>query len=388
MKRSTDRILTTHAGSLPRPDDLIEANRERPNDLATIARLRRSVADVVRQQVDAGIDIVNDGEYGKPMTEAVDYGAWATYAYGRLSGFEQRELTNIEAVLKQIMGESKDRKDFASYYASGAAAPGRRGPPRISVNVGPIKYTGQALVARDIDNFKAALGATPAKDAFLSAVFTGVQFGASEYYKNNEEQAVAMAEAMREEYRAITNAGLNVQIDDPILVNVYEFNYSVDRDIAGFRKWAAEHVALVNHALEGIPEERVRYHLCWGSWHGPHSADLPLRDVIDLLLKVNASQYSFEAANPQHEHEWKVWKDVKLPAGRALIPGVVTHKTTILEHPETVCDRIVRYANVVGRESVIAGTDCGMGGRIHPQVAWAKLKALADGAALATDELW
>jgi 5-methyltetrahydropteroyltriglutamate--homocysteine methyltransferase len=391
MKRSTDRILTTHAGSLPRPDDLIEANRERPTEAATAARLRSAVAEVVRQQVDTGIDVVNDGEFGKPMTDAVDYGAWATYVFGRLSGFEQREVRSVETLLKEIMGDSRDRRDFAAYYAAYGAGTGgdrRRGPFRMPVNVGPIKYTGQAFVQRDIDNFKAALGATPAEDAYLSAVFTGVQLGASEYYKTKDEEAVAVAEAMREEYRAIANAGLNVQVDDPILVNVYEFRYSVDRDIAGFRKWAAEHVALVNHALDGIPEERVRYHLCWGSWHGPHSADLPLRDVIDLLLTVKASQYSFEAANPQHEHEWKVWRDVKLPPGRALIPGVVTHKTTILEHPETVCDRIVRYANVVGRENVIAGTDCGMGGRIHPQVAWAKLKALADGAALASEQLW
>ncbi|HVY66681.1 MAG TPA: cobalamin-independent methionine synthase II family protein [Gammaproteobacteria bacterium] len=388
MKRSTDRILTTHAGSLPRPDDLLEAYRERPAEASTAARLRSAVAEVVRQQVAVGVDVVNDGEYGKPMTEAVDYGAWATYAYGRMSGFEQRELTNVAAILKEIMGDSKDRKDFAAFYASASPVVERRGPPRISVNVGPIEYTGQALVQRDIDNFKAALAATPATDAYMSAVFTGVQFGRSEYYKSNEEQAVACAEAMREEYRAIVNAGLNLQIDDPILVNVYEFHYSENRDVANFRKWAGEHVALVNHALEGIPEERVRYHLCWGSWHGPHSADLPLREVIDLLVKVKASQYSFEAANPQHEHEWKVWKDVKLPDGRALIPGVVTHKTTILEHPEVVCDRIVRYANIVGRENVIAGTDCGMGGRIHPQVAWAKLKALADGAALATKQLW
>jgi 5-methyltetrahydropteroyltriglutamate--homocysteine methyltransferase len=391
MKRSTDRILTTHAGSLPRPDDLIEANRERPTDAATAARLRSAVADVVKQQVGVGIDVVNDGEFGKPMTDSVDYGAWATYVYGRLSGFEQRELTDVRVLLKEIMGDSRDRRDFAGFYASegpGGGADRRRGSLRFPVNVGPIAYTGQALVRRDIDNFKAALGATHATDAFLSAVFTGVQVGASEYYKTKDEQAIAVAEAMREEYRAITDAGLGVQIDDPILVNVYEFRYSIDRDLAGFRKWAAEHVALVNHALEGIPEDRIRYHLCWGSWHGPHSADLPLREVIDLLLQVKASQYSFEAANPQHEHEWKVWQDVKLPSGRALIPGVVTHKTTILEHPETICDRIVRYANIVGRENVIAGTDCGMGGRIHPQVAWAKLKALADGAALATDELW
>ncbi len=258
MKRSTDRILTTHAGSLPRPDDLLEAYRERPAEASTAARLRSAVAEVVRQQVAVGVDVVNDGEYGKPMTEAVDYGAWATYAYGRMSGFEQRELTNVAAILKEIMGDSKDRKDFAAFYASASPVVERRGPPRISVNVGPIEYTGQALVQRDIDNFKAALAATPATDAYMSAVFTGVQFGRSEYYKSNEEQAVACAEAMREEYRAIVNAGLNLQIDDPILVNVYEFHYSENRDVANFRKWAGEHVALVNHALEGIPEERVR----------------------------------------------------------------------------------------------------------------------------------
>jgi 5-methyltetrahydropteroyltriglutamate--homocysteine methyltransferase len=219
-------------------------------------------------------------------------------------------------------------------------------------------------------------------------VFTGVQVGTSEHYRSKDEQAGAVAEAMREEYAAIVRAGLNVQIDDPILVNVYEFRYSVDRDFAGFRKWAQSHVELVNHALEGIPEERIRYHLCWGSWIGPHSADLPLGVVIDLLLKVKASQYSFEAANPQHEHEWKLWQDGALPEGKGLIPGVVTHKTTILEHPEVVADRIVRYAQAVGRENVIAGTDCGFGGRIDPDVAWAKLAALAAGAALATEQLW
>jgi 5-methyltetrahydropteroyltriglutamate--homocysteine methyltransferase len=222
----------------------------------------------------------------------------------------------------------------------------------------------------------------------MSSVFTGVQVGPSEHYRSKDEQAVAVAEAMREEYRAIVDAGLNVQIDDPILVNVYEFRYSVDRDFAGFRKWAESHVELVNHALAGLPEDRIRYHLCWGSWIGPHSADLPLNEVIDLLLEIKASQYSFEAANPQHEHEWKLWNDVALPDGKALIPGVVTHKTTILEHPEVVADRIVRYAHAVGRENVIAGTDCGFGGRIDPQVAWAKLEALAAGAALASGALW
>jgi 5-methyltetrahydropteroyltriglutamate--homocysteine methyltransferase len=385
MKRSADRILTTHAGSLPRPDDLIAANRDRPEDPATAALLRGAVHDVVQRQVSAGIDVINDGELGKPMTGEVDYGAWATYAFGRLSGFERRDLLDFSTLMKEIMGDSRDRRDFPRFYAASQA---QRGPIPFPVNVGPIRYTGQALVQRDIDNFKAALRGVSPADAFMSSVFTGVQVGASEHYRSKDEQAVAVAEAMREEYAAIVNAGLNVQIDDPILVNVYEFRYSVDRDFAGFRKWAQSHVELVNHALAGIPEDRIRYHLCWGSWLGPHSADLPLREVIDLLLEINASQYSFEAANPQHEHEWKLWKDVKLPEGKALIPGVVTHKTTILEHPEVVADRIVRYADVVGREHVVAGTDCGFGGRIDPEIAWAKLGALAEGAARASDALW
>jgi len=389
LKRSVERILVTHAGSLPRPDDLIALNREQPTSPATADRLRAAVAEVVKKQVDLGVDVVNDGEYGKPTTDAVDYAAWATYVYGRLGGFERRPVT-LEDPLKAVMGDSRDRRDFPGYYAqlTAARAVRRSGPIELPVSVAPIRYTGQALMQRDIANFKAALHNVPAEGAFMSAIVTGVQIGTSEFYRTKEEETIAVAEAMREEYRAIASAGLNVQIDDPWLVNVYEFEYSVGRDIAGFRNWAQQHVELVNHALEGIPEDRVRYHLCWGSWEGPHSADLPLHDVIDLLLRVNASQYSFEAANPQHEHEWQDWRKVKLPPGRALIPGVVTHKTAVLEHPETVAGRLVRYAEIVGKENVIAGTDCGLGGRIHPEIAWAKLKALADGAALASRRLW
>ncbi len=390
MKKSTDRILTTHVGSLPRPADLIEAFREGATGEAIAARLKSAVAAVVDQQVSVGIDVVNDGEFGKPMTESVDYGAWATYVWGRLEGFEFREMQDRSEAVKRFMGQSKDRHDFATFYASGAdgTASNRPRPFRVPINTGPIKYAGHALVKRDIDNLKAALANVSVEEAFLSAVFTGIQFGESEYYKSREEQAVALAEAMREEYRAIVDAGLNVQIDDPLLVNVYEFDYSMDGDLPAFRKWAEGHVELLNHALEGLPEERVRYHLCWGSWAGPHSSDLPIGEVVDLLVKIKASQYSFEAGNPQHEHEWKVWKDVKLPDGRALIPGVVTHKTNVLEHPEVVADRIVRFAEVVGRENVLGSTDCGMGGRIDPKLAWAKLKALAEGARLATERLW
>lgn len=388
MQRSTDRILTTHAGSLPRPDDLIALNREEPGGKAATARLRTAVAEIVARQRSLGIDVVNDGEYGKPTIDAVDYGAWSMYVYERLSGYERRPLP-LQVALKAIMGESRDRRDFPGFYAAaGAMRANRDRPIEVAVNVAPIRYTGQALVERDIANFKAALAATPATDAFMSAVVTGVQIGQSEHYASKEDEAVAVAEAMREEYRAIVDAGLNVQLDDPLLVNVYEFQHSVNSDLGAFRDWAARHVELVNHALEGIPEDRVRYHLCWGSWEGPHSADLPLHDVIDILLRVKASQYSFEAANPQHEHEWQDWRNVRLPPGRALIPGVVTHKTTVLEHPETVAQRLVRYAETVGKENVIAGTDCGLGGRIHPELAWAKLRALAEGAALASERLW
>ena len=365
MKRSTDRILTTHAGSLPRPEDLIAAYRDGESPDAFAPHLRKAVADVVKKQVDTGIDCVNDGEFGKPVTQEVDYGAWAMYMYGRLSGYEMREVESIETVVRSFMGQSKDRKDFAEFYAAHPVGGDRnRRIPAFPVNTGPIRYTGQALIQRDIDNFKAALDGANAQDAFLSAVFTGVQAGPTEYYRNKDEQAIAIADAMHEEYAAIANAGLNVQIDDPLLVNVYELEYSMSGNLEGFRKWAKTHIELLNHALDGIPEERIRYHLCWGSWVGPHSTDLPLRDVLDLLVEIKACQYSFEAANAQHEHEWKIWKDVKLPEGRALVPGVVTHKTNVLEHPELVADRIVRYANIVGKENVVAGTDCGMGGRI------------------------
>lgn len=398
MKRSIDRILVTHAGSLPRPDALIQAYRDRLPEAALEAELRKAVADVVDRQVRAGVDIVNDGEFGKPSTSEVDFGAWATYLYTRLSGFEFREAESRGELVKRIFGESKDRVDFASFYAAGldgtatATATGAgttRGPTyRIPINTKAVEYTGQREVQRDIANLKAAIEGQPIEEAYMSAVFTGVQFDQSEHYETKEEQAVAIAEAIREEYKAIVDAGFNVQIDDPLLVNEYELRYSVSGDLAAYRKWAQWHIGLLNHALEGIPEEKVRYHLCWGSWVGPHSTDLPLRDVVDLLLKINASQYSFEAANPQHEHEWRVWKDAKLPDGKALIPGVVTHKTNILERPEVVADRLIRYANVVGRENVIAGTDCGLGGRMHPPLAWAKLEALAAGARLASEELW
>ncbi len=388
MKRSMDRILTSHAGSLPRPDDLREMWQRHAPASELEPRLKAAVQEVVKHQVDCGIDIVNDGEYGKPMTDEVDYGAWAGYIYERVSGYVEREAPQDFSVARSALAVgSKDRIDFAEFYASPEMQM-RASRSMFRINTGPIEYTGQALLQREIDNLKAALGSKPLDEAFLTAIVTGVQFLPSEYYANADEQAAAIAGALHQEYKQITDAGLNVQIDDPIIVNVYEWQYSVNADMAGFRKWADHHVEIVNEALKGIPEDKVRYHLCWGSWKGPHSTDLPLKDVIDQVLKVNASQYSVEASNPQHEHEWKVWKDVKLPEGKSVMPGVVTHKINVIEHPEVVADRIIRYAEAVGKENVVAGTDCGMGGRIHPQLAWAKLKALGDGAALASKQLW
>jgi 5-methyltetrahydropteroyltriglutamate--homocysteine methyltransferase len=254
---------------------------------------------------------------------------------------------------------------------------------------GPVKYVGHAAIKRDIDNLKAALAGARAEDAFMTAVSPAtLQILPNEHYKNREDYTWALAEAIREEYKAIVDAGFIVQIDDPALVDIYDWWFSLNGDMAGYRKWAAFQVEAVNHALEGIPEDRVRFHICWGSWHGPHNGDVPLKDVVDLLLKVKAQGYSVEAGNVRHEHEWKVFRDVKAPDGKVLIPGVVSHATNVLEHPEVVADRLMNYASVVGRENVIASTDCGLGGRIHPQLAWAKLKALREGADLASKQLW
>ncbi len=389
MKQSSNRILTTHVGSLPRPANLIELYRDQAPPEKLESTLTSAVADVVARQIESGIDVVNDGEYGKPMSDEVDYGAWATYVYHRVTGFEMRDLPKDFSLLNSFMGGSKDRRDFAEYYSTPEAFAGPSSRPlRFPINVGPIRYTGHEAIQRDIRNFKAALVDKNPEDVFMTAVATGVNILPGEYYKSADEQATAVVEAMRNEYKAITDAGINLQLDDPIIVNVYEWQYSMNGDMAAFRKWAESHVELVNHALAGIPEEKIRYHICWGSWKGPHSTDLPLKNVLDLMLKVKASQYSVEAANPQHEHEWKDWKNVKLPAGKVVIPGVVSHKTNVLEHPEVVADRIMRYAEAVGRENVIASTDCGMGGRIHPQIAWAKLRSLSAGAAEASKRLW
>ncbi len=391
MKRSTDRILTSHAGSLPRPDALIEVNQAKLagsgfDEKVYEERLGAAVGEVCRMQAALGIDVVNDGEFGKATRGVIDYGAWSSYAWARLSGWEQGEAGPLPALANR-----RDRQKFAEFYReldatsflSSSSMGGR--PP---VFTGPIAYIGQRAVARDLENFTAALGRVKAEEGFISAVAPG-SFARRQnrYYRSDEEFLFALGEAMREEYKAIVDAGLVLQLDDPGLPDSWDMA-NPEPAIDEYRKFAALRVGALNHALRGLPEDRIRYHICWGSWHGPHSTDLPLASIVDVMLQVKAGAFSIEAGNVRHEHEWKVWREVKLPDGKILIPGVVSHATNVLEHRELVADRILRFAGVVGRDNVIAGTDCGLGGRIHPQLAWAKLEALAQGAALASQELW
>jgi len=401
MKRSTDRILTTHVGSLPRPNDLVELYRDDAPDSKLQPRLRSAIADVVRQQSACGIDVVNDGEFGKAMRRAVDFGAWWSYVYDRLAGFELREEQAKKGRAAWTYG-SKERKEFAAFYAEEASA-GQGGTSSTTARqagtstarlygltcTAPVKYVGHAAIARDIENLTAAIGSTPVEETFMTAVSPAtLQILPNAYYKRPEDYTFALAEAIRDEYKAIVDAGFILQIDDPALVDIYDWWFSGNDDLAGYRKWAEVQVEAVNHALADIPADRVRFHICWGSWHGPHKGDVPLKDMVDLLLKVKAQAYSVEAGNVRHEHEWKVWQETRLPDGKLLLPGVVSHATDVLEHPELIADRITRFASVVGRENVIACTDCGLGGRVHPQIAWAKLGALAEGAKLATQALW
>jgi 5-methyltetrahydropteroyltriglutamate--homocysteine methyltransferase len=387
MKHSTARILTTHVGSLIRPPALIEflrAQQERkPVDEAAFAAcLTSSVAEVVRQQAEAGVDVVSDGEFGKTIS-------WSQYALERLSGFERRPMK----AGANPFARGADRTRFAEFYAELDA---RDAPATQSeaACIGPIAYIGQAALQRDIDNLKAALAKSPAVEAFLpvAAPASVIPDRKNEYYASEDDCLQAIAEAMRTEYRMIVDAGFLVQLDDARTAVTFD-RMVPPASFADYRDWVARYVEVVNHALEGIPEDRVRYHVCWGSWPGPHTTDVPLRDIVDLILKMRVGAFVIEGANPRHEHEWKVWQSVKLPAGKVLIPGVISHATNIVEHPELVCERIVRLAKLVGRENVIAGTDCGfaqspMYRRVHPSIMWAKLEALAAGAQLASMELW
>jgi 5-methyltetrahydropteroyltriglutamate--homocysteine methyltransferase len=391
MKRSDGRILTSHAGSLPRPEALLEVNRaklagEAYDEKVYAERLSAAVEEVCRKQAEIGIDVINDGEYGKASFGAIDYGSWSSYAWARLSGWEPGEPGTLPALAGR-----RDRARFAEFYAEldatgfrSSSSLGRRPP----VFTGPISYVGQQAVRTDLANFKAALAKVTAEEGFITAVAPG-SFARRQnrYYGSDEAFLHALAEALREEYKAIIEAGFVLQLDDPGLPDTWDMA-NPEPSLADYQKFAMLRVETLNQALRDLPEDRIRYHICWGSWHGPHSTDLPLRSIVDVLLQVHAGAFSIEAGNVRHEHEWKVWRDVKLPEGKILIPGVVSHATNVVEHPEVVADRILNFARVAGRENVIAGTDCGLGGRIHPQLVWAKLEALVAGARLATKELW
>jgi 5-methyltetrahydropteroyltriglutamate--homocysteine methyltransferase len=387
LKRSEKRILTTHVGSLIRPPELIaflraKRNREAYDEDAYQRCLAESVADVVRQQAEAGIDIVSDGEFGKSIS-------WSQYVLERLSGFETRPSASGH----DPYAYGADRAKFKEFYEElDARDGGARGGDAICV--GPIAYTGQRELQRDIDNFKAALAKVDVVEGFLpvAAPASAIPDRKNEYYETEEDMVHAIADAMRTEYKMIVDNGLLVQVDDARAAVTYDRQVP-PKTFAQYRDWVAMHMDALNHALEGIPEEKIRYHVCWGSWPGPHTTDVPLNDIVDLILRVKAGAYVIEGANPRHEHEWEVWKSVKLPKGRVLIPGVISHATNVVEHPELIAQRLVRYADVVGRENVIASTDCGFAQgpfmrRVHPSIMWAKLEALVAGAQRASKKLW
>ncbi len=385
MKHSTDRILTTHVGSLIRPPRLLEflrAKQEgRPYDeRAHAACLKEAVAEVVRQQVVVGIDVVSDGEFGKAIS-------WSQYALERLSGFERRPFSGGNP-----WARGADRERFKGFYAELDS----REPIATtaeSVVVGPLRYTGQAALQRDIDDFRAALEGVDAVEGFLpvAAPSSVVPDKKNEYYRNDDDLQVAVAEAMRTEYRTIVDAGLLVQLDDARAAVTYD-RMVPPKTFSDYHRWLERQIEIMNHALADIDPARVRYHVCWGSWPGPHVTDVPLKAIAKTLLKARVGALVIEGANPRHEHEWRVWGELDLK-DKILISGVISHATNVVEHPELVAERIVRVANLVGRERVIAGTDCGFAQgpfyrRVHPEIMWAKLEALAAGARLASKILW
>ena len=387
MKRSTDRILTTHVGSLIRPQalqDILRAKQAgQPYDQAAYETcLKQSIDDVVSRQADIGVDVVSDGEFGKAIS-------WNQYVVERLSGFELRAIP--AGYRPGVPGA--DRTRFKEFYAELDVREPMANAKMVAC-VGPVKYIGQDILRRDIDNFKAALKGAKVEEAFMPVVAPSsvLPDRKDEYYKGEEEWLDAVTAAMRTEYQTIVDAGFILQIDDARAATAYD-RMVPPGTFEEYRRWLAKFVELLNRALEGIPEDRVRYHVCWGSWPGPHVSDVALKDIVDLILKVRAGAYVIELANPRHEHEWQVWKNVKLPDGKVLIPGVISHATNVVEHPELIAERITRFANLLGRENVLAGTDCGFAQgtfyrRVHPTVMWAKFEALVEGARLASKQLW
>jgi 5-methyltetrahydropteroyltriglutamate--homocysteine methyltransferase len=392
MKRNSDHILTTHVGSLPRPDELrlmlvAKDEGESYDSAAFEAGVKSAVNDVVRQQRQMGLDIINDGEESKR--------SWSTYARERLGGHAPRPRP---ADYRPHAIYGRDAVDFPEYFEM--QGPGRgqntRGgitssgaAPRFDTCVAPLTYVGQVVLQRDLDNLKAALAQSPAEEAFMSAVSPGTieHWLHNEYYKSDEEYLYAIAEAMRVEYEAIVDAGYVLQVDDPDLADAWQIH--PEMDVALYKKHAQLRIEALNHALRNIAPDRVRLHVCWGSYHGPHKYDIEMRDIIDVVLMTRAQGFAVEASNPRHAMDHRAWQETRLPDGTILIPGVVGHDSDFIETPELVADRIETYAGIVGRENVIAGTDCGLGPRVgHPKVAWAKFESLVEGARLATRRLW
>ena len=384
MKHSTDRILTTHVGSLPRPPELIAMVRaklrgEAVDPQAHAKVLRDSVAGIVRKQVALGIDVIDDGEFGKP--------SFVSYGNERLGGFSpRRDGGGISP-----WAQSREALAFPEFYQTQMGSVSSQHARLVCT--GPVTYTGQAALKTDLDNLKAALNGVSPAEVFVPSISPASfeDWNKNEYYNSDEDYVAALGEAMRTEYQAIIDAGFLLQIDDPRLVTYYILY--PDKSVADCRKWAELRVEALNHALRGIPTEKIRYHTCYGINMGPRVHDMELKDIIDIVLKIRAGAYSFEASNPRHEHEWTVWRDAKLPDGTILIPGVISHSTVLVEHPELIAQRLVRYADIVGRENVIAGTDCGFAtfagaDEIHPSIVWAKFEALVQGARIASKELW
>lgn len=395
------QIRTTHVGSLPRTEALLQANAAHAagtlDDAGLAAVVSEQTDAVVARQTEIGLTIVNDGEYGHAMTEKVDYGAWWSYSFSRFSGLElldqlpEHKPTPAGKLELDAMTDRRDWVAYADAYSdptSGIHLATRR-PWVFPVVTGEIRYIGQAVVARDIAALTRGLerAGKPLSEGFVASISPASAARVGNYYYEDDEAAVwAWADALREEYQAITDAGLTVQIDAPDLAESWD-QFTTEPSLEDYRNFSAVRIQALNHALEGIDPAQVRYHVCWGSWHGPHSTDLGFDKIVDLALSVNANGLSFEAANVRHEHEWKIWQDTELPDGKYLIPGVVSHATNVLEHPELVADRIERFARLVGPERVVASTDCGLGGRVHAHIAWSKLASLTEGARLASARL-
>lgn len=386
MRHSTSRILCTHAGRLSaslrefEPLDLEVGRGNAPEDQVYLNMKERAIEDVISQQIGMGLDIISDGELGRRR----DF----TYYSKRMSGIEQRPLKDGE--VGATVFKSRERDAFVEYYAEADSKRPAVARPTKIVCSGPLKSKSLDTLHEEIAIFKKALVGKPDVEAFFPVIAPGWldHFIFNEYYDNEDDFIEALAEVMRPEYEAVVAAGLVVQIDDPGIADSWPTIYPKPT-IPEYRRFAKVRVDALNHALRNIPAEKIRYHCCWGSWVGPHSEDLPLKHIADLMLSLNIQAYSVEAGNVQHEHEWRVWEDIKLPEGKILIPGVVSHKTEVVEHPELVAERLVRYANCVGRENVQAGTDCGMGlGRVHHEIGWAKIAAMVEGAKLASKQLW